>query len=83
MTLQTEAHWQNQQDIIERFADLLAFDFTLADTQLALYSSEVERDKADVHILTYEAMQKLYEQHVRDHDEAYKDDYITRQHMTV
>lgn len=78
MTIQTEAFWNGQQQLIEEFARWLKDDFTYADQRL-----EDFRDSTEVHQKTFTQLELLKDEHLRVKTEEDNEDMITRNQMHI
>lgn len=77
-TEQIDSHWLVQQAMIEDFDEWLDRDFTTADTIYQQMKHDLRVEKQ-----TFKQIEELYKQHVAEHSEACREDFITRQTMHV
>lgn len=83
MSIEKDYYWGRQGDIIERFGTWLEEDFSIADLLYQQLKEEEYRLENDIREGTFLECEALYKQHVKDHSEACREDWITRNTMHV
>lgn len=74
--MSTQTFWDNQQQVVENFYELLYTNFTEADRL-------IQDDENFEHVLTYNACYQLYQEHCKEQAEYDREQYLMVSQMHV